>query len=78
MYELIMANLGKLLKLDFVLIGLYVAAFNILLNGARASLALVKDKTETDVDNKIYDFLGKVLGYLIKFLDLIGYNPNKK
>lgn len=53
----------------------FVAAFNIALSGLKAALDLIKDKTATQVDNKIADVIGKIAGLLSKALDAIGYNP---
>jgi len=57
---------------------LVMLAMNALLSGIKAMLEYFKDKTETTVDNKIYDFLSTVLGFLSKVLDIVGHNPAHK
>lgn len=57
---------------------MYVVAFNLLLSGLKASLQLIKDKTSTNVDNKVYDFVAKATEFITKALDVIGYNPKHK
>jgi len=56
----------------------YVAAFNIALTGLKTGVDMIKDKTASQVDNKIADVLGKVCGLLSRLLDAIGFNPKHK
>lgn len=53
-------------------------AINLVLSGLKAGLEYIKDKTTTDVDNKIYDFVSTISGFLSKALDVLGYNPKHK
>ena len=57
---------------------LYVVGFNLFLSGAKSALDAIKEKTKSDLDNKAADFLSKVVGWISKVLDLIGYNPQHK
>ena len=53
----------------------YVVAFNVILTGLKQGLDLIKDKTATQADNKLADFLGKIVGLLGKLVDAVGFNP---
>jgi len=53
----------------------YVATFNVLLSALHKSLEAIKNTTETSLDNKAADILVKVIGWVSKILDMIGYNP---
>lgn len=55
-----------------------VAAFNIALSGIKAGLELIKDKTQSDLDNKAYAAIDKLISFIAKLLDLVGYNPEHK
>lgn len=55
-----------------------VVAMNILLAGAAKALEAIKDKTATDVDNKIYAVISKISGFLSKALDIMGANREHK
>lgn len=52
---------------------LYVVAFNLLLSGAKAALDTLKGKSAAL--DKADSFLGTVITWIGKFLDMIGYNP---
>lgn len=57
---------------------LVVVSFNLLLAGLKSALEVIKDKTATQVDNKIYEAVSKVSAFLSKILDMVGYNPEHK
>lgn len=57
---------------------LYVIGFNVALAGIKAALDKIKDKTESNWDNAASDLLGKIVGWVQKVLDIIGYNPEHK
>lgn len=46
-----------------------VVALNLLLSGISKALEVFKDKTATNIDNKIFDALAKVLSVLQKIVD---------
>jgi len=52
----------------------FLLASNAFLSGLSKALELIKDKTKTDVDNKAYDVVGKILGYLQVVIDLLKGN----
>jgi hypothetical protein len=52
-----------------------VVAFNVVLSGLKSGLDVIKDKTESKIDNKAAELVGKAIGILGKALDFIGYNP---
>ncbi len=55
-----------------VIIGI-IFAVNAFLFGLYNALGYIKDKTtKIDLDNKLYDLLGKVLGFLQKVIEVIG------
>lgn len=54
------------------MIALVVIALNAFLFGLYNTLAVIKDKTSSDVDNKAYDIIAKVLGFLQKIIEIIG------
>ena len=51
-----------------------IIAFNLLLSGFHKALEVIKDKTSTDLDNKLYDIVGKIAQVLQKIIDYIGMN----
>lgn len=53
-------------------------AVNMGLTGVKSALDYMKDKTKSDVDNKISDVLGKVLGAASWVIDLIQGNKEHK
>ncbi len=55
-----------------------VAAFNVSLSGIKAGLDMIQDKTQTDIDNKADNALGKLIAFINKIFDLVGYNPEHK
>ena len=59
---------------DFQKIVLYVVAVNVALSGISAGLAKIKDITATNLDNKIFDILNKVVGFSTAIVDFIGGN----
>jgi len=52
-----------------------ILALNVALSGLKAGLDIIKDKTASQVDNKMADALGKAAALLGKILDMVGYNP---
>lgn len=57
------------------LIGLIVAivlALNTFLFGLYKALEFIKDKTVSQADNAIYDWVGKALSFLQKVIEIIG------
>jgi hypothetical protein len=73
MKEFIAANGGLIATAAMAMI-----AINLVLSGLKAGLEKIKDKTASDVDNKIYAAISAVSGFLSKILDVIGYNPEHK
>jgi hypothetical protein len=73
-------NGGDLMEENTVIyqILLYVLAVNVLLTGIYNALEYIKDKTKTEVDNKLYAFLGKVITIVQKLIDAVGFNPKHK
>jgi len=63
---------------DWTEIILILVCFNILLTATSKILGKIMDKTPTDVDNKAYALLAKVLPWVQKALDMLGYNPEHK
>lgn len=57
---------------------LYVAVFNVALAGVSNALGMIKDKTATKLDNKLFSWISLGAGWLKKGLDIIGYNPEHK
>lgn len=53
---------------------LAVMCVNIALSAAKQILEKIKDKTETDGDNKAYDTISKVSGLLSKAIDYVTGN----
>ena len=56
----------------------WVLAMNTCLWGLKNGVDMIKDKTASQVDNKIAAGLGKVLGLISKVLDVVGMNPAHK
>ena len=56
----------------------WVVAVNLLLGGAAAALAKVKDITATKADDNIYEWLSKIAGFLTKILDFATANTRPK
>ncbi len=54
---------------------LYVVSFNIFLTGLKLALEKIKDKTATNVDNKLHAVVSSVSGALSHLLDFFGFNP---
>jgi len=57
---------------------MYVVAMNIFLVGLAGALHKIKDATKADVDNKLYDILSKITGFLAKIIDLASANTKLK
>jgi len=57
---------------------MYVVALNSLMSGLYKGLEHIKDKTETDIDNKLYKLVGQGIKILLKILDYAGYNIEHK
>lgn len=56
---------------------LVAVALNLLLSGLHDALGLIKDKTATTVDNKLFDWTGRVAGFLQKVIEYGSANrPN--
>lgn len=55
-----------------------VISVNLALSGAYAALGKIKDLTETNVDNKIWEFLGKIVDVLQKIIEFASGNPKNK
>lgn len=73
MKEFIAANGGIIAA-----VALCMMALNMMLTGLKAGLEYIKDKTATQLDNKIYAVVSTISGFLSKALDVIGYNPEHK
>jgi len=52
-----------------------VIAMNAGLSVLSNALGYIKDKTKSDVDNKLFDLVGRLMGFSQKVVDFIGYNP---
>lgn len=55
-----------------------IVAFNGLLMGVKSVLDLIKDKTASSVDNKVAEWMGKIVGYLQKAIDVVSGNSAHK
>lgn len=55
-----------------------VISVNLALSGVYAALGKIKDITQTSLDNKVYDFLGKVVDVLQKIIEFASGNPKNK
>jgi len=72
MTEFIDANGGIIATVIVVIV-----AFNALVLGLHKALEVIKDKTKTDVDNKLYALTSSVASVLQKILELASaYKPN--
>lgn len=78
MLDTIVQKLLALAHVDVATLVGFVVAFNVFLSGINALLSVFKDKTASQVDNKIYDFINKVCSWLIKIIDLLGGNVAHK
>jgi hypothetical protein len=76
--EILNSLIGKLFGFDHALVILYVVAFNSFLSGVYKGLSLIKDKTASNIDNKAYEIVGKIISMLMKVLDYVGYNLDHK
>ena len=72
MIEVIMEH-GWVGTMVAVLVG-----FNLVLSGLSKILDLVKDKTATKIDNKIADYILKMITGIQKALDWLGANREHK
>ena len=70
MKEFIAANGGVIGSTIIIMV-----SFNLFLAGLSAGLEKIKDKTETQVDNKAFEIVSKVSAFLSKIVDTVGYNP---
>jgi len=59
-------------------IALIVLAINTALTGIYKALELIKDKTKSEWDNKLYSFLTVFIGWLQKIIEIISANPSPK
>lgn len=64
--------------LDWAEVLLVLICFNVAVSAIYQILEKIKDKTATDVDNKVYEFIGKYAGWLQKVIDYISANLPKK
>lgn len=74
-----MEFISKLLESqDATLAKILVAVLfmNVFLSGLKRALDYVKDKTETTLDNKAAELLGKILGVGSKVIDFLSANPS--
>jgi len=55
-----------------------VIAFNVALSGLSKGLELIKDKTKSDLDNKIYNILNISTSFIQKIIDWVSANREKK
>lgn len=62
--------------LDSIIAALVI--FNVAVSATQKVLEVIKDKTATDVDNKMYEFIGKYAGYIQKGIDWISANREHK
>lgn len=62
--------------IDAILAALVV--FNVSVSSLQKILEVIKDKTKTDTDNQLYDFLHKYAGYLQKAIDWLSANREHK
>jgi hypothetical protein len=63
-------------NLDTVIAALLI--FNVAVGAAQKVLEVVKDKTSTESDNKVYEFINKYAGHVQKAIDWISANrPHK-
>lgn len=76
--ELISSLMGKFIGVDVVAISMWVMFVNVLLTGIYRSLEIIKDKTASQIDNKAYDVLGKIIAVLMKIVEMVGFNPKHK
>jgi hypothetical protein len=54
-----------------------IIGLNLVLQGVKKGLEQIKDKTATDLDNKIYNVINKIASYGEKLVGLLG-NIQKK
>lgn len=59
-------------------IALIIIAVNTILTGIYKALELIKDKTKSDWDNKLYSVLTVVIGWIQKIIEIISANPTNK
>lgn len=52
--------------------------FNVCVSASQKILEVIKDKTSSEVDNKVYDFINKYAGYVQKAIDWISANRAHK
>jgi hypothetical protein len=55
-----------------------VIALNIFLTGLKGALEKIKDMTSTKVDDDLYAFLDKIVGFLTKVVDTVSANKEHK
>lgn len=55
-----------------------IVCVNIALSAAKQVLEVIKDKTATDGDNKAYDLVSKISGYVSKIIDWVTANTQHK
>jgi len=74
MKEFIDANGGIIATVIIIIV-----AFNALVLGLHKALEVIKDKTSSDLDNKLYAVLTPIITILQKILELASaYKPNKQ
>ena len=52
--------------------------FNMAISGLKKGVDYFKDKTSTDLDNKVSNLLGKLLSLMGRVLDMVGGNVEHK
>lgn len=57
---------------------IYIIGFNALLAGVKVALDKIKDATTSSWDNKASELLAKVISFIQKIIDIIGFNPKHK
>jgi hypothetical protein len=62
--------------LDSIIAALVI--FNVAVSATQKVLEVIKDKTESKADDKLYDFLHKYAGYVQKGIDWISANREHK
>ena len=56
---------------------LLLMAFNIVLSATHKALELIKDKTETKADNRLYEEIGRFAGFLKTALEWLSASRKK-
>lgn len=59
---------------QFLVVVPYLLALNVFLSGLSKALEMIKDKTETKADDKLFALVDKAVGGLGKIVDLVSAN----